>query len=209
MTTAAMTIASYTVLAYALIAYMLLPQRLLPNSSRAPLLRTLIVIAFYIALVIPFGDTRPMEALRAVTADFSITTLVLLVTAAGARIRNRTTPPGFDARSTLLLIVAAAIFLYPAGLGAGQWDPYRLGYGLGLPLICAAVVLAAFTMKQYLAALAVSFALLAYALRLLESENLWDYLLDPWVTIYAITRLVRRPPLKQQFTSRSGPVARR
>lgn len=189
-----MTTASYTILAYALLAFMLVPQRLLP-AQHGQLLRTAILIAFCVVLVIPFGSTRPIEALRAITGDFSIITLVLLAAAAGARIRSKLAPP--DTRSILLLIVVAAIFLYPAGLGAGQWDPYRLGYGFGLPLFCALVVLAALFMKQYFAAFAVSVALLAFGLRVLESENLWDYLLDPWLAMFAIVRLLRRPRRKQ------------
>jgi hypothetical protein len=197
-----MTAASYSVLSFALIGFMLLPQRiLLPGNKQGVALRLALLIAIAVILVIPFTGTRPVEALRATTGDFSITTLVLLITAAWRRIGDLPPLPWPQTRSTLLLVLVAAVLLYPAGLGMGQWDPYRLGFGLGLPLFAALAVVAALSLRHYLTAFAISAALLAFGLRLLESENLWDYLLDPWLTVYAIVKLAPRPGRKRRAAS--------
>ena len=196
-----MTGASYAVLTFALIGFMLLPPRILPASERGWALRLALLIALAVLLVIPFSGTRPVEALRALTGDLSITTLMLLIAASRCRICNLPSPPRSQTRNLLLLVVVAAVFLYPAGLGIGQWDPYRLGYGSTLPLLVALVVPVALLLRQYLIATIVAAALLAYGLRLLESENLWDYLLDPWLTVYAVIKLMRRPGLKKPHPS--------
>ncbi len=195
-----MTTGSYAVLSFALIGFMLLPRRiLLPGNRQGVALRLALLIAIAVVLVIPFTGTRPVAALRAITGDLSITTLVLLLAAAWRRVGDLPPLPWPQTRSTLLLVLVAAVMLYPAGLGIGQWDPYRLGFGLALPLLAALVVVAALVRKQYLTALAISAALLAFGLRLLESENLWDYLLDPWLTVYAIIKLAPRPGRKRRI----------
>jgi hypothetical protein len=42
----------------------------------------------------------------------------------------------------------------------------------------------------------VATALLAWSLGLLESGNLWDYLLDPWLSIYALAYVVHKVFIK-------------
>ena len=89
------------------------------------------------------------------------------------------------------MVLIAALYLYPATLGLTAWDPYRAGYGLPFTFACTALVFVLTLLKQYFAATALSLALLAYALRLLESENLWDYVIDPWLSFYALFHLLR------------------
>lgn len=93
----------------------------------------------------------------------------------------------------LLLIAIAALTLYPFALGIGMFDPYRLGFGdfwfiSGLLFIA----LAAWIRQHTLIALSLSLAVLAWNIGWYESNNLWDYLLDPWVSIYALGVLVKR-----------------
>jgi hypothetical protein len=46
--------------------------------------------------------------------------------------------------------------------------------------------LAAWIWNYYLVALCIAFAILAWTVGWYESSNLWDYLLDPWIAIYAL-----------------------
>ena len=86
-----------------------------------------------------------------------------------------------------LAVASAALFLYPLALGWGDWDPYRLGWGapgfwsalLIFSLIC-------WFRGLRLLPLLVALALLAWTVGLLESTNLWDYLIDPWLSVVAI-----------------------
>ena len=99
-----------------------------------------------------------------------------------------------QSRHTLLILIAlAALILYPMALGIGTFDPYRLGYSN--PLFVAALLLIAviaWFSKFYLIALCIALATLAWAMGWYESDNLWDYLLDPWVAIYALAAVVSR-----------------
>ncbi len=95
---------------------------------------------------------------------------------------------------TLFFIIAlAALGLYPMALGIGYFDPYRLGYGnpwfMGGLLLLA---LAACFRRLPLVALVIALAVLAWGVGWYESNNLWDYLLDPLLAIYAIGALVRQ-----------------
>ena len=95
--------------------------------------------------------------------------------------------------------------LYPLALGLTPWDPYDLGYRpvllacLLFPLILAAVI-----RERYLVAGSLMAAILAFSLSLLESSNLWDYLLDPCLAVYTLSagaRLVLRTLVSRQPTT--------
>ena len=98
-------------------------------------------------------------------------------------------PPAYRrARFALLAFVsAAALALYPMALGVGMLDPYRLGYGS--PWLVGglgAAALAAWFGRLEPLATCLALATLAWTLRWYESTNLWDYLLDPLVSGYAL-----------------------
>jgi hypothetical protein len=90
-------------------------------------------------------------------------------------------------RSALLtLIILFALLLYPMSLGLTLYDPYRLGYGESwFVATLLFIALLAWARKYYLIATCIAIAILAWALGWYESDNLWDYLLDPWLVIYA------------------------
>jgi len=104
-----------------------------------------------------------------------------------------------------VLVVLAAAVLYPMALGIGLFDPYRLGYGsswfLGFLLLLA---LAAWFWRLYWVALSLALAVLAWGIGWYESANLWDYLLDPLLAVYALGALV-----KQNMAKEKGLTAKR
>lgn len=150
----------------------------------------LLLGAVFVLMLIPF-DGMPITAyVRGVTGDLSITTLVLLWCAllrpwcgcVMVEIKHRF--------ALLILIALAALALYPMALGVGTFDLYRLGYGN--PQFVAVLLLfalAAWFWKLTLIALCIAFATLAWAAGWYESNNLWDYLLDPFLSIYALTAI--------------------
>lgn len=146
-----------------------------------------------IAALIPFGGLLPPAAyVRGVTGDLSITSLILLVLAILDRLSGWQ-PFNAPARLALLCLVTfAALGLYPMALGVGFFDPYRPGYGnpwfLGVLL---AVALIAYVRQSGAIALGVAVAVLAWSAGWYESNNLWDYLLDPFVSIYALVTVTR------------------
>lgn len=163
---------------------------LLPWTKRPakPHLAILLGAVFVLALI-PFGGMPLAAYVRGATGDLSITTLALLWCAL--------LKPWFGAtdassrHALLILIALAALVLYPMALGVGAFDPYRLGYGN--PQFVAALLLlalAAWFWKYSLIALCIAFATLAWALGWYESDNLWDCLLDPFVSVYALAAIV-------------------
>lgn len=170
------------------------------TTSKARLLCAAACLAF--ALVPVYG--LPLAAyLRGVVGDFSITTIALLGCVLVEQISGKVVLAPTARTPVLLAIALAGVVLYPAALGALPLDVYRYGYQ---PLVLLAVLLVlavgAWRLRQPAAALLVLLAVAAFDFRLLESDNLWDYVLDGWITLYAwgwaVHWLWRRRPARMQ-----------
>lgn len=160
-------------------------------------------LAVFVAVLIPFHGLPLAAYLRGAIGDLSIPSWMLLFGAVRGRLRRPQTTgessPSSgreEARGTLALlalIVLAALALYPMALGWGSFDPYGFGYGNPwfLSALLAGALAAAF-LRATAPAVAVAVAVLAWAIGWYESTNLWDYLLDPLVAIYAVGALARR-----------------
>ncbi len=86
----------------------------------------------------------------------------------------------------------AGVVLYPMALGIGAFDPYGAGWHfswLFVILLCVTLLLLFFKNRFSVVLLA---TILAYDLHLLESGNLWDYLVDPILVLAAIIGLIAR-----------------
>lgn len=166
--------------------------------------RIMLMCAVAAVALFPFGALPLAAYLRGAIGDLSITSLVLLALAI-ARFVLAPAPTGEpiypcrepecekDRQALLLVVVLAAAWLYPMALGVGLFDPYRAGYGsvwfVGALLLLA---LAACYKGRLLVASCIALPVLAWSAGWHESNNLWDYLLDPLLTIYAVGTLVRR-----------------
>lgn len=161
---------------------------LLPGIAKlAKLHLTLLLGAVFVLTLIPFGGMPLAAYVRGMTGDLSITTLVLLWCALLRPWCGCVTVEAKHRFALLVLIVFAALALYPMALGAGAYDPYRLGYGNPVFVVALLLLaLAAWFRKSTLIALCIAFASLAWAVGWYESDNLWDYLLDPFVSIYSL-----------------------
>jgi hypothetical protein len=162
------------------------------------------VSAAALAVFVPIGDLPVAAYVRGVTGDLSMTTLVLAGAACIAQVTGRTVIGERDARALLCLVVAAAAFLYPFALGLTYFDPYALGYGsVEFLTVLLLVTLAAWRARLDLIAFVVAAAGLAFLAGAYESRNLWDYLIDPLVSVYALVRLLRPRTVLPQPASRS------
>lgn len=161
-------------------------------AVRAPGRAVLPYVAVCMLLaLLPFDGLSVAAYLRGLSGDLSMASLLLLTLALRQRM-SFNTDEWDGRREMLVLIVLAALVLYPLALGIGMFDSYRPGFG-NVWFIAAllSLVLIAWLRKQYLIALWVSAAVLAWSVGWYESSNLWDYLLDPWVAIYAIAVLLK------------------
>lgn len=80
----------------------------------------------------------------------------------------------------------ASVLLYPAALGLGRFDPYALGWSEPGVAVAAAVAGAVLSLAGNRFGIVLLAAGMACRLGLLESDNAWDYLVDP---VYGVTSL--------------------
>jgi len=167
---------------------------LLPGIAKLAKPRlALLLAAVFVLMLIPFGGMPLAAYVRGMTGDLSITTLILLWCALLRPWCGCVMVEPKHRFVLLALIAFAAFALYPMALGAGAYDPYRLGYGNPQFLVALLLLaLVAWFRKYSLVALCIALAILAWAIGWYESGNLWDYLLDPFVAIYVMTAIISR-----------------
>ena len=161
------------------------------------LLTVLIGNLFYWPL--GFGMELPLAAyVRGVTGDLSIVTLLLLWTS--ALLSAKPTPILFK-----FAIVLLALSFYPFALGLGMIDPYAWGYGsiaffigaLTFALVCG-------LLNWVKGVWIIAIAIIAWAAHWHESANLWDYLLDPFLVIWALLAPLGILNRRRKEKARSG-----
>ncbi len=153
-----------------------------------------IVALCFVALWIPAGMAQlPLLAyVRGISSDLSVTSVVLACLVLSQRFAGLPSIERREHTAVFFAVAAAALFLYPLALGWGDWDPYRLGWGApGFWAALLIVSLICWFMGLRLLPLLVALALLAWSAGLLESTNLWDYLVDPWLAIVALFQCVK------------------
>ncbi len=159
----------------------------LQRVQALPLLRRVgVLVAATIVVSIPLWGLSLAGFVRGMTGDLSIATLVLLALALVRSFAGRGLVEDQNRLAMLQAILIAAILFYPFALGISMFDPYRLGYG-NLWFMLALLGLAAWSSLRYsmLFALCIALAVAAWSAGWYESTNLWDYLLDPWLAVYA------------------------
>ncbi|MEO6907776.1 MAG: hypothetical protein ABI210_07790 [Abditibacteriaceae bacterium] len=150
-----------------------------------------LAVAVIVCIPVPFGGLPPAAYLRGMIGDLSITSVVLLTL---TLLKYLTSWQPFRDKERVFfwsVVVMAALVLYPLALGIGYIDPYRLGFGniwfLGALFV---ITLAAYLKRFYVVVLCIALAIFAWSVGWNESTNLWNYLLDPFVGIYAIGALI-------------------
>lgn len=170
-------------LAFALVVFLLLPL-----GSCRPAQRVLAFGLVLLAGLIPLPWGIPLAGyLRGLTDDLAITTMIWLAAAVLVKSGLAPKPRGTTSLQLWLMFCALGLLLYPAAMGVGMLDPYRWGYS-PRPLILGIGLLALLMLwlGNAMAALMLSLATVAYLLDLKQSDNYWDYLLDPFVAVYAV-----------------------
>jgi hypothetical protein len=182
------------------VVIIMLLQKMSPQSF--PFLAKLLLVLILANLFfwpLGLGMELPLSAyVRGVTGDLSIVTMLLLWTA--LLLASKPAPLAFK-----FALVFVAIGFYPFALGLGMIDPYAWGYG-SIPFFIAVLFFA------LLCGLAnwskgvwiIAIAILAWAAHWHESANLWDYLLDPFLAIWALVAIFGALFRKRREKARSG-----
>jgi hypothetical protein len=165
---------------------------LLPRVKRLAKPRLAMLLgAIFVYALLPITGMSLAAYLRGGIGDVSITTLLLLC---GVLVKPWLSCAILDNKNRFALfgiISIAALVLYPMALGIGAYDPYRLGYGNApFVTIVLLIALAAWYWKIYWVTLCITCAMIAWAVGCYESNNLWDYLLDPFVASYALVTVL-------------------
>jgi len=172
------------------------------SSQEFPLLAKLLLMVILANLFfwpLGMGMELPLSAyVRGATGDLSIVTTLLLWTS--LLLASKPAPLVFKFALTII-----AIAFYPLALGFGMFDPYVWGYG-SIPFFIAVLLfaiicgLANWSKGVWIIAIAI----LAWALHWHESANLWDYLLDPFLAIWALLAIFGALYRRRKDKARSG-----
>lgn len=146
-----------------------------------------VTVLLALSLFLPVSGLTIAQWLRSVLGDLSVLTLVIFSNILALRLLNFNLLAPATRNSLLLGVALVGAAFYPLALGVSAFDPYRLGYTpvLMTALLSLVSIIAWLRAKRGLAIIML-LPLLAYNMHLLESTNLWDYLLDPVLLIYAL-----------------------
>ena len=151
-------------------------------------LRGIFAACFFGSLV-PMTEFSLTHYVRVVTGDLSVTSIVWF---AWLGISAQRGTPTREQQSMAVIVVLTALIVYPTALGLTPFDVYAHGY---YPVILAPVVFVLFAFSAWRGAIqpavSLSLAFICYALSFLDSDNLFDYLVDPAISFYAIYLVIR------------------
>ncbi len=158
----------------------------------------LVVAAAFCVVMLPVAGLSLAGWLRGMVGDLSITSVLLLATALYTRLRQAAvfTPVVLwnarERHSLLMFLSVCALLLYPFALGIGPLDPYRSGFGsMAFIVLLAALAFWAVLRNRILLPLAIALALLAWSVDWYESSNIWDYLIDAPLAMYALAAMLK------------------
>lgn len=166
---------------------------LLLPLARFPLaVRPVLIVGITLLLMLPLGGDPAWYAVRGIFGDSSITALLFYI----AFILQQNFSWQLCRPDELLLLrrllVMTALLLYPFALGLTQFDSYSLGYAnpwfAGILFI---VALLFWWRRYYFLAISLTASVAAWSLQMLESANLWDYLLDPVFVVLLLLTCIK------------------
>ena len=154
---------------------------LLLPLARLPLaLRPVLIVGLTLLLMLPLDADPAWYAVRGIFGDSSITAVLFYI--AFILQQNFSWQLCRPDELALLrrLLAVTALLLYPFALGLTGFDSYSLGYAN--PWLLAILFIMALLLwwrTYYFLAISLTASVVAWSLQMLESVNLWDYLLDP------------------------------
>ncbi len=162
--------------------------------------KSLLIIGLCIVCWVPISSINIAGYVRAVSGDISMVSLCWLLSACFTQFTNTPLISSTDRIRNAGVVTLLALILYPATLGLTQTDPYAWGYAPTVLLGCiAALCVGLWWLNIQHLALWIALAVLGFSVNAMESTNLWDYLIDPWIGMLAIGICVK--DLKRRFST--------
>ncbi len=178
----------------------------LPPIKRLPLAwRWVLCIALIYSLNMPLQNLSVTGYITGVIGELSLTSATILFLLIASRLTDphtgsttdattdsiTTDSPLIDKRCIPHLAASlglVALFLYPMALGATEYDPYAFGLQPQfLILATLAYSLSVIILGYFPIALLLSAVLVGYSFSIMESQNFWDYLIDPFLALYGVS----------------------
>ena len=166
---------------------------LLLPLARLPLaIRSILIVGITLLLMLPRGGNPAWYAVRGIFGDSSIMALLFYI----AFILQQNFSWQFYRPDELLLLrrllVMTALLLYPFALGLTQFDSYSPGYANPWFLAILFIMALLFWWRRYyFLAISLTASVAAWSLQMLESANLWDYLLDPVFVVLLLLTCIK------------------
>ena len=120
-------------------------------------------------------------------SDLSMTSVVLSGVGIVSGVGRADWLTARELRAIWRFVLGAGLVLYPLALGIGPFDPYELGYrSPWLVLVFGGLTCLAWWVGLRLPVLCLAVGAGAFAVGVLPTDNLWDYVLDPFAVIAAM-----------------------
>jgi hypothetical protein len=164
---------------------------LLPMARMPLTVRVLVMIGITLLVMLPAGNNPGWYAVRGIFGDSSITALFFYI---AFILQQNFSWQLYRSNELVLLrrlLPVTALLLYPFALGLTRFDSYSLGYSNPwLLAILFIMTLLLWWHKYYFLTITLTAAVIAWSLQMLESHNLWDYLLDPVLVLMLVVMQV-------------------
>ncbi len=145
-----------------------------------------------IVMVLPLSHWLVIEFSRGLLGDLSFASILMLATYLLTIMKTDRTR---NANSFNGVVILMAAILYPTSLGLGHFDMYSIGFASDgfynyLVTVIAGLGIIAWYVGYAQIAIWLTLSVLAHGLNLFESNNLWNYLLDPLVVIACLVSVI-------------------
>jgi hypothetical protein len=151
--------------------------------------RIVVLVLLALGLFVPVHGLSISQWLRSALGELSLLTWLVFANILAQRLFDFSLLQPASRNSLLLGVILVSVVFYPMALGVSQADPYYYGYApTGMALLLCMVSLLAWIKSRRDLAIILLLPLLGFNVHLLESANLWDYLLDPVLCIYAVVQ---------------------
>lgn len=142
-------------------------------------------------MVIPVGGLPLGRWFTGVCANFSMPLLALIASVIARRVFNADLLDKNGMRTALWFGAVAGCILFPMALGLGSIDPYSLGWNFSALFVITGALTTLLLWLGNRFGLVLLSAIVAYHLGLLESDNYWDYLVDPVYFLISLATVAR------------------
>jgi hypothetical protein len=177
--------------------------RRLPGRRIPPLA---LLGASLLLVAVPLGSgLSVVRIILGITPGFSIPLMAVLVSETQRRLGGSAFLRESEAPWLWGFGVVGGLLLYPSALGGLPWDTYAMGWGDPVLFVSIGLLAAGLLAVGNRYGWILLLAIVAWHLRLMESINYWDYLIDPVYVVLALP-LGLRASLRRRRSAGVHPV---